>query len=215
MRRSILTSLVVIGAAMALVVGAGTFAVFTDTENIEGTANSAIVDFELTGDTIGGNSTGVNEAANEDTLTVSFDGDGFDCGFDVFAPGDTCTIPVQLTRDAATIADQLAVDLDITALSAGGQSAVGVPGNSATVSVDCDGAGTGGWVITATLRDAGSVNPDRMPAGTADGDQFIDVKAELLSATGDDCQDNTLSDISVTIVATQAGAADVHSNTYD
>src|SRR5690606_7983890 len=112
MRRSILTSFVLIGAVLALVMGASTFAVFTDDETITGSAESAILDFELTGDSIGPNSTGDEEGDNNDTLTINFNDDGYDCGFDFFAPGNTCTIPVQLTRP--NVAQQLAADLTVT-----------------------------------------------------------------------------------------------------
>jgi predicted ribosomally synthesized peptide with SipW-like signal peptide len=210
MRRSILTSFVVIGAVLALVMGAGTFAVFTDEEEIQGTGEAAIVDFEITGDTIGGNSTGTDEAAGDDILTVVFDGDGYDCGFDFFAPGDTCTIPVQLTRPAATIAQQLAVDLTVSAASFNG-----VSGTTSPLTSDCAGGAGSHWTLSWAFRDDTGVSETQMPAATDDTDQFIDVTLALALSAPNACQSDDITDISITIHAEQAGASDVHNTSYD
>jgi len=203
MRRTILTSMLVVGAALAIVFGgAATFAPFTDTENIEGTVTAAILDFELDGD--GGN-TGVNEAANDEILTITFDNTGVLCGFAFFAPGKTCTIPVTLTRP--TPAQQLAANLTVTAFNVGATNITDGgagdlnPGANA-IGLDCDGAGED-WTISWIFVDTDG-SATHMPAGVADTNQRIDVTVSLASGAGNGCQNSTAPNpIDITITSTQ------------
>ena len=88
MRRSILTSFVVIGAVLALVVGAGTFAVFTDTDDIAGTVGAGTLQVVLQD----GNP--VNQAALS-----------FEMGTDAcpaLADGESCTTTVEVIHDTGS-----------------------------------------------------------------------------------------------------------------
>jgi predicted ribosomally synthesized peptide with SipW-like signal peptide len=230
MRRSILTSFVVIGAVLALVMGAGTFAVFTDTENITGNTTAGRVDFELSGDdgddsNVDAQDTGNEEADNDEDLQIYFNSLGDSCvdenedSFDFFAPGDSCTIDVNLTRD--NILQQLAVDLDVNGMTLLGQTAAA---GVLTVASACDGGAfvlaEGGWRVTVAFRDDDSDNEDRMPAATPDDDQYLDVMLELVDGTAiDECQGDVINgnavtpDLSIAILATQAG--DPHDTGYD
>ncbi|MGE0058234.1 MAG: hypothetical protein AB7T32_09635, partial [Dehalococcoidia bacterium] len=141
MRRAILSSVLIIGATLAVVFSGGAFSAFSDEEQINGTVAAAIVDFELTGDgteTAGG-TTGLNEGAQDEVLTITFNNLGEACTElgtqGVFAPGDECTITVNLTRDPATIANQLAVDLTVNAFSVGVGSDLNLADN--IVGLDC------------------------------------------------------------------------------
>jgi hypothetical protein len=148
--------------------------------------------------------------------------------FDFFAPGDSCTIRVELTRP--TVAQQLAVDLTIQALTLLGQSdTTGMPaGTTASTTAECDGTAGDDWTLTATFVDTTSANPNRMPAATADVGQFIDVTLTLndIDPTVDldfnsTCQNLFINgndtpgseDIIITLRATQT--TNPHDTTYD
>ena len=209
MRRSILTSFVVIGAVLALVVGAGTFAVFTDSESISGTADAAILDFELSGD---GTNTGTTEANNDETLDIGFNTTA--CAFDFFAPGDSCTIEIDLTRDAANILQQLAADLTVSAFSVNGVTDGGAGDEddliAASIGIDCDGDSASDWHVSWVFTDdVGSIT--HLPAATADSGQGIDVTVSLDLDAGNACQADTLGAIILTVLATQSAAP--HSTT--
>ncbi len=78
MKRSILMSLVVIGAVVALLAGGATFAPFTDSDSDKGEVTAGNVEIEVLG-----------------TGTLTFDAPVVSCPSPM-APGDTCTASVQV-----------------------------------------------------------------------------------------------------------------------
>jgi len=80
MKRSILMSLVVIGAAVALLAGGATFAPFTDTDSDSGSVTAGNVEITVEG-----------------TGTLKFDAPAVSCPTPM-APGDTCTASVEVTN---------------------------------------------------------------------------------------------------------------------
>jgi predicted ribosomally synthesized peptide with SipW-like signal peptide len=208
MRRAILSSVLIIGAALAVVFAGGSFSAFTDEENISGTATAAILDFELQGDG-SSNSTGVNEAAGNETLTISFNGVDSPCptggASAVFAPGDTCKIDVNLTRNPATIAQQLAANLSVSAFSVGGVSdndAGDLDPSTGVIGLDCDGATGTDWTVSYAFDDSDG-STTHMPAGVQDTNQQIDVSVALAGTAGNDCQGDALGTVAIKILSSQ------------
>jgi predicted ribosomally synthesized peptide with SipW-like signal peptide len=217
MRRAILSSVLIIGAALAVVFAGGSFSAFTDEENISGTATAAVLDFELQGDGAS-NSTGLNEAAGNETLTISFDGVDSPCptggASAFFAPGDTCKIDVNLTRDPATIAQQLAATLSVSAFSVGGVTDNGagdLDASTGVIGLDCDGVSGTDWTVSYAFDDSGGT-ATHMPAGVQDTNQQIDVSVALAGAAGNGCQGDALGTVAIKILSTQ-DVTDPHSST--
>lgn len=224
MRRAILSSVLIIGAALAVVFAGGSFSAFTDEEQINGTATAAIVDFELASVTNTGNNTGTTEAAPDEILTLAFDSLSGECsaanelnGGNYFAPGDTCTIAVHLTR--ANIAQQLAVDLTVSSFDVTG--ATDIDNTANVIGIDCDGNATADWTITYAFADGddpGTADDAYMPAATNDPGQNINITVALASTAGGDasaatsCQGNALNTINLTIHAAQ-DVGDPHNTT--
>jgi predicted ribosomally synthesized peptide with SipW-like signal peptide len=226
LRRAILSSVLIIGAALAVVFAGGSFSAFTDEEQINGEANAAIVDFELTSATVASNTTGTTETtpSADDILTINFDSTSTECagetelaGQDYFAPGDSCTIEVNLTR--ANIEKQLAVILSVNNFTVGavGDTNSGSDGDVAddSIGIDCDGVAGADWHISwAFADDTGDAN--YMPAATADDGQQIRITVSLdEDAAGDagaGCQGDELDTISLTIHAEQ-DTANSHNTT--
>jgi predicted ribosomally synthesized peptide with SipW-like signal peptide len=218
LRRTVLSSFLIIGAALAVVFAGGTFSAFTDQESISGEATAAIVDFELSGD---GANTGLSDPGSE-TLSITFDDADDACAGDYFAPGDSCQIDVTLTRD--NILQQLAVTLSVTAFAVGSvtdggagdlNGTLGVP--NGIIGLDCDSASTtppgdagAEWTISYVFEDAGGADTT-MPAATDDLDQQIDVTVALdIGAIGNasdpgGCQGDDPGTVAITINATQTG----------
>lgn len=187
MRRTILASIMIIGAALAVVFGGGAFSAFNDVENISGTATSAIVDFEISGD---GGSTLANEAAADEELTITFD--ATPCNWAFFAPGDSCVIPVSIYR-ATPFAQQLQVSLAVADVTVGADK-------------ECDAGNSGDeWVVTiGALSDTfGGGTGNIFPAGLEDTASF-DVTVQLVSAAGNTCQNDSIS-VALTVTATTTG----------
>jgi predicted ribosomally synthesized peptide with SipW-like signal peptide len=195
MRRAILSSVLIIGAALAVVFAGGSFSAFTDEENISGTATAAILDFELQGD---GSSN-----------STSFNGVDSPCptggASAVFAPGDTCKIDVNLTRNPATIAQQLAANLSVSAFSVGGVSdndAGDLDPSTGVIGLDCDGATGTDWTVSYAFDDSDG-STTHMPAGVQDTNQQIDVSVALAGTAGNDCQGDALGTVAIKILSSQ------------
>ncbi|MPZ49284.1 MAG: hypothetical protein GEU75_08290 [Dehalococcoidia bacterium] len=203
MRRSVLFSLLIIGAAISVVVGAGTFGAFSDEENIDGTVTSAIVDFELSGD---GASTGTTENPVDETLEISFDALGVTCGFAFFAPGSSCELEIDLTR--ANILQQLAVDLSVTAFTVEGvgdtNAAPDLDVAAQSIGIDCDSVAGADWHISWDWFDDGGDDDEFMPAANDDTGQRIDVTVSLDGDAQNGCQNSEIDPILITIQALQA-----------
>ena len=88
MRRSILTSFVLIGAVLALVAGASTFAVFTDEDAIEGTITAGTINVDLAD---------IGDSPEEATLTFDLTSV---CG--EMTPEDTCDVDIQICNGTTT-----------------------------------------------------------------------------------------------------------------
>jgi predicted ribosomally synthesized peptide with SipW-like signal peptide len=219
MRRTILSSVLVIGAALAVVFGGGAFSAFTDTESIEGSATAAILDFELQSVTNTGNTTGTTETGTPaggsslETLVVNFA--TTECANNYFAPGDSCTIEVNLTRNAATIAQQLAAILSVSSFTITGETDLDTDPNE--FGIDCDTGQTNAhagadWLISYQFvdnDDAGASTDDNayFPAATPDPGQQIWITVALhADAAGNalgGCQGDQLGSINISILATQ------------
>ena len=101
MKRSILLSLLVIGTAVGLIAGAGTFASFTDTDNDKGTVTAGNVEIEVAG-----------------FGTLDFDVPVASCPSPM-APGDECTAEVNVQNMGTlpvTLSDPV---VDVTAVTGG------------------------------------------------------------------------------------------------
>jgi predicted ribosomally synthesized peptide with SipW-like signal peptide len=238
LRRTVLVSLLIIGAALGVVFGGGSFALFSDEENIEGGANgtsatAGILDFEICGDpTCAGNAvpapgtdnTGANEAANDEILTITFDTSP--CTWDVFAPGNFCEIPITLYR-ALPYASQLAADLVFDnfsgAVTTGGVLQTAVtgtdpnPNTGGSLALKCDGTldADGPGVLDADdgwQIDIGGFVDNLLTNAPDEGDYFPagenDSARFTIKVTLDTDADNTCQGDSLTVKLTVRATQD-------
>jgi predicted ribosomally synthesized peptide with SipW-like signal peptide len=141
--RRISSSLLVIGAVLALVVGAGTFALFSDTQNATGPVNSGTINLYLAD---GGDDSGENEAIFENTENL--------------LPGETTSWPLRLINTGNRAWDATNVVVTSTeSADPGGDCGTNltvayVPtfdGNDHSGVIHADAGETGNATITASL----------------------------------------------------------------
>ncbi len=178
MTRSILFSLVVIGAVVSLVAAAGTFAVFTDQQTGTAVVNTGTIDLELNDGIV--NDSGQNEVLFENTENM--------------LPGETVSWPVQLKNVGNRAWD--VTDVTVTT------SIASDPGG------DCDYTPTTanlGVVVVPTFDgDDHDLLLHAEPGATALGTVQVVLPLDLPGETNDnDCQDVVWSGSAV-VTATRA-----------
>lgn len=141
--RRMISSLFVIGAVLTLVVGAGTFALFTDTQTATGDVNSGTINLYLAD---AGDDTGEDEAIFETSENL--------------LPGETTSWPLRLINTGNRAWDVSNVVVTSSELSDPGSdcgtnlTVAYVPtfdGNDHSGTIHADAGETGNATITATL----------------------------------------------------------------
>jgi predicted ribosomally synthesized peptide with SipW-like signal peptide len=87
MRRSILFSLMVIGAVIAVVAGASTFSAFTSSDSISGTVTAGKLKVDL------------DQTSGTEIDTTFTLGNGTDCDTGEMAPGDDCVVNLTVQNE--------------------------------------------------------------------------------------------------------------------
>ena len=200
MRRSILTSFVLIGAVLALVVGAGTFATFSNEQTISSQTNDV------------GATTLVMVLEDEGDTSLSFK-PGTAEGCDSMADGDTCVTTFDISHGADNILefkyagnvteDGDSTDCFVATISdASNSGGVGVPtfSNSAT---------NNGEQATFERPDTGTDGSDTSDALDVGEIDSIELTVTLTPGAGvdpNDCQGVTGVTYTVDVTATQSNS---------
>jgi predicted ribosomally synthesized peptide with SipW-like signal peptide len=230
MRRSILTSVVLIGAVLALVIGASTFAVFSDQESISTDPSHNLVAGSVgiainqgtnstNGDTNGvsdlalivdGPDSGASTACTVTTLnsaplptpvaTVTAPTD-----FTYWAPGDECKTTITVNRglpDNGTVATYLAEDLYIDGISLGSSNGTWTQGAGSDFYLGCTGDANGWRVRISPFVDDSSGHAAFMPAGATDTEHFT-ITIDFDVNAPNTCQNDGPHTLALTVRTTQ------------
>ncbi len=153
MHRSILISVLVIGAVLAIVAGVGTYATFTDTDSSSGDVKAGTVDISA-------------NAEGPDT-DLAFTTGSLSCP-DNLAIGDACTADVTVTNNGSLAVDYTGSAGEIETAPNGGSDCFSVALDATLTSGALAASGSATGTVTVTLDNPGDPGFDNKCQGASD-----------------------------------------------